>query len=403
MSTISPPGHKRLYASMIVLALVTAGWWAIMGMGLRVSLKMAYRQWYVRKHYVSTVGTVFSEQAEATSGQGDAAGRHRKYYRYTVDGREYQSSRSTCGDEFASGCVPQALSRLRSGSQVEVHYDPQDPSQAVLQIEAEPQWVFILLFLQPFLVIGLVLLAAIAVLPAWFRRLRTFLRSPAAVPWRIPTWGTLVDGPAGLSIQNRSRFLPALASAGATHGLICFAGAFAIMWYTMPEKLFAGTPSLALMVSGGGAALVIGAYVLSRRPGKARLTIDVRQGWVSLTSPKRDIELKLSDVDCWCVTKVPDPRAVRQDGEPGVAPLLAMRTRSGEEIPVHVFRTSEEAWLIARKAAEGLAELTGKRVEEAPAEPADRPAKVPGPRELISMMFKVRGIRRRNKALRDLT
>jgi hypothetical protein len=58
-------------------------------------------------------------------------------YRYTVDGQTYKGDVISYGDMFFASDTAR-LQRYPQGAQVEVHYDPQDPTLAVLEAGAGP-------------------------------------------------------------------------------------------------------------------------------------------------------------------------------------------------------------------------------------------------------------------------
>jgi hypothetical protein len=380
-------------------ALFATVWCGITGVLVACFAFAACGNWYARLRFVRTEGTVISSEIESRRGEGGRTYRPAIRYRYVVDGTEYEGRRYDYVSVHTSnaGRAQEIVSRHPSGARVDVHYDADDPSESVLTFEIDPMWLLMFLFLQPFVLVGVGSIVWVVAIPMRYRRLRAFLDSAIRTPWRIPTWGTLTDEPAGLTIQNRSKRLRVALAVAAAYGLTCFFGTFAVAIGAMVlgnEELM--VPGVVMAV-GAGLGLVAGVIVWSRPPTKARLSIDVQRGAVSLTSPKRDVALTLPDVACWLVKPIRNPHKVKSDDDTFTAPLLAMRTASSEDIPVHVFGANTDAQFIASRAAEGLAELTGKPAEEAPADPADQLPQVRGLGELISMMFNFREIRRSNK------
>src|SRR5690606_32481451 len=60
----------------------------------------------------------------------------RVYYKYTVAGKEYQSKNRVHSDHLYTGSLTRAeevIARYPEGKKVEVFYDPQQPSVAVLE------------------------------------------------------------------------------------------------------------------------------------------------------------------------------------------------------------------------------------------------------------------------------
>jgi hypothetical protein len=91
------------------------------------------------RKWATTRGKVTAAQLETTSGNVNGVGRRahlRVAYAYTVDGAEHAGERAT----FFNGtfvfrtemAATAALHRYAKGAAVTVHYDPQDPADAVL-------------------------------------------------------------------------------------------------------------------------------------------------------------------------------------------------------------------------------------------------------------------------------
>lgn len=76
-------------------------------------------------------------------------------YRYEVDGLEFTSARRTFGEFNSSnqGRAQRIVAQYLTGSNVQVYYDPDDPSEAVL--EPGTNATSILFFLLPLIFIGL--------------------------------------------------------------------------------------------------------------------------------------------------------------------------------------------------------------------------------------------------------
>lgn len=98
-----------------------------------------------------------TEKGEIISSSADQTGETHKYrfnvaYEYEVDGKIYTSSRYTTADKLLPREEAERLaSRNRPGKPVVVHYDPRNPSNAVLE-QSFPTWTV------PLLVVGIILL-----------------------------------------------------------------------------------------------------------------------------------------------------------------------------------------------------------------------------------------------------
>lgn len=284
------------------------------------------------------------------------------------------------------------------GKRITVWYDPDNSGEAVLRLEVPALHYFLLLFLQPFILVGLGLVGYTLTIPYRFRRARNFLSAEIRTPWEIPTWGTLRQGMRGLVIENRKS--PFLAAAFG-YGLTCFLSIFVVGFFFGgfgdPDPAVVGRTFLVAL--GVGSVFLV-ATVLRR---KARLTIDTNFGALRLKSRKRDFEVPFARIDSWLLRMVVRQAPDKDDADAGpkLAPLLAVKNTNGEEMPIHVFGTGDKAERIARKTAEGFASLTKKpfagMLESEPLpEPPDR-------MDIKAAFDYVREITKRVRRYSDLT
>ena len=70
-------------------------------------------------------------------------------FTYQVHGHEYRSRQITLGTKLAGtqSFAEQIAARYPQGSTVEVHYDPANPSNAVLQVASSVSWLLLVLAL----------------------------------------------------------------------------------------------------------------------------------------------------------------------------------------------------------------------------------------------------------------
>lgn len=104
------------------------------------------RRMAVVSTWPSTMGTVINSFLEARS---DSEGGTTNYpvvqYTYQVGGQTYQSSKRAPGMEVGGTGAGSVVARYPAGAQVMVFYDPQKPSDAVLERKAPAQWLMWLL------------------------------------------------------------------------------------------------------------------------------------------------------------------------------------------------------------------------------------------------------------------
>ena len=90
----------------------------------------------------STMGTVMMSTIEQrSSSEGGYTDYPVVQYSYQVGGQTYQSMRLAPGPEVGGSGARKVVGRYPAGAQVMVFYDPQNPSDAVLEKKAPAQWV----------------------------------------------------------------------------------------------------------------------------------------------------------------------------------------------------------------------------------------------------------------------
>ena len=90
----------------------------------------------------STMGTVMMSTIESRS---SSEGGYTEYpavqYSYQVGGQAYQSMKLAPGPEVGGSGARKVVERYPVGAQVMVFYNPQNPSDAVLEKKAPAQWL----------------------------------------------------------------------------------------------------------------------------------------------------------------------------------------------------------------------------------------------------------------------
>ena len=94
----------------------------------------------------STMGTVLASTIEwRSSSEGGSTAYPVVQYSYQVNGQAYQSYKLAPGPEVGGTGAKKVVARYPAGAQVMVFYDPQNPSDAVLERKAPAQWLMWLL------------------------------------------------------------------------------------------------------------------------------------------------------------------------------------------------------------------------------------------------------------------
>jgi hypothetical protein len=117
---------------------------------------MAWSQDHAMRAHVPVTANVLSRDIESNSDSDGTTYRPVVKYRYTVNGRSYESDQVTVlkeasGHSWATG----VLARIPSGDTVRAYYDPADPSSAFLLRETSFFPYIFILFPMVFMCIGL--------------------------------------------------------------------------------------------------------------------------------------------------------------------------------------------------------------------------------------------------------
>lgn len=89
----------------------------------------------------TTMGTVTNSFVEQRSDSEGTTSYPVVQYSYQVGGQSYQSSKRAPGMEVGGTGARSVVARYPVGAQVMVFYDPQKPSDAVLERSAPAQWL----------------------------------------------------------------------------------------------------------------------------------------------------------------------------------------------------------------------------------------------------------------------
>jgi hypothetical protein len=111
----------------------------------------------------STLGVVDASYLERrSSSEGGSTNYPVVQYSYQIKGQRYQSTKLAPGMEVGGTGAGKVVERYPAGAQVMVFYNPQNPSEAVLERKARAQWIM-------WLVLAIVDCSLCAVLPViWF-------------------------------------------------------------------------------------------------------------------------------------------------------------------------------------------------------------------------------------------
>lgn len=100
------------------------------------------RRMAVVSQWPSTMGTVMMSTIDwRSSSESGSTAYPVVQYSYQVNGQAYQSTKLAPGPEVGGTGAQKVVSKYPAGAQVMVFYDPQNPSDAVLERKAPAQWL----------------------------------------------------------------------------------------------------------------------------------------------------------------------------------------------------------------------------------------------------------------------
>ena len=97
----------------------------------------------------STMGTVNASYLERRHSSGDSGSTNYPVvqYSYQASGQAYQGTKLAPGPEVGGTGAGKVVARYPAGAQVMVFYNPQNPSDAVLETKAPAQWILWLILI----------------------------------------------------------------------------------------------------------------------------------------------------------------------------------------------------------------------------------------------------------------
>jgi hypothetical protein len=100
------------------------------------------------KQWPSTMGTVIASYLERrSSSESGYTNYPAVQYSYQVSGQPYQGAKIAPGPEVGGTGAGKVVARYPAGAQVMVFYNPQNPSDAVLETKAPAQWIMWLILI----------------------------------------------------------------------------------------------------------------------------------------------------------------------------------------------------------------------------------------------------------------
>ena len=224
------------------------------------------------------------------------------------------------------------------GAAVTVYYDPDNPSESVLCADVPGIMYFMVLFLQPFLLVGLALIAWTITLPWTHRRLVNFFSRRPSLPWTIPSWGVAREDADGIRIHKSHRpgggiwaFLSGLWP-GMLRGDLC-------RWH--PCWVASAIRVRAVIGRALEVAACVGVAALVRKlflAGGASVLIDPINRRLSIRSRLRDEQVSFDKIKSWRLRQIPYPAGLDRERPNGPISAAGGSSVGWADDPVHAFK-----------------------------------------------------------------
>ncbi|MBA3937723.1 MAG: DUF3592 domain-containing protein [Planctomycetes bacterium] len=331
-----------------VLFIFTAFWCSLTGLFLVVQVLRGWQVWDARRHFLPASAVVLASEVVDSTGSEGSTYAPRIRYRYRVAGRDHEGDRYDLGGGGASddrGWSRRVVDAHPPGAEIAIWYDPRMPDNAVIACGWPRNYWFLWMFMQPFLVAGIGLIASIGVIIRWRRARRHCLAGSLVAGWTIPGWGTCAADARGLRIGGGLDTWTAVSTAGVSYGGLVFLTMFPVAFLGggSEDVPWGRDGRVIAALLGANLAVAIGVGIaVYRRSSIALLVIDERERRVTLRSRHGSLEAPWSAIDAWRVQRT----ATTDDGTTtysyavtltaaGRAPLVALTTGSAE-VAVHV-------------------------------------------------------------------
>jgi len=241
--------------AVLFLLIFAVPWCGITGLFTVFAIKPLWDRSVAAETYVEGSGVV--QESRVDSHRGDESTQYKAVIRYSyeVKGKPYLSDRVSFGSGGSSSDSSGAHKTQRKypkGAKVKLWYDPNEPSEAVLEIGSTGMSWFLLIFMQPFwmvaagLIIGITLsfLSSNPVKRFFETDLSAFLGESLEGTLanrgfanglngqvRIPGWGTLAVTPEGHHLNRTRNYKKLLYAMAIGYGISFFFSIFIIAFF----------------------------------------------------------------------------------------------------------------------------------------------------------------------------
>lgn len=384
------PQKRSFFKEVGFQLLFTVGWCSIVGVFIGVCGYQIYRYAYAKEVFASTTGKVLSSHVESHTGEDSTTYSPEIKYAYHVNGKKYIGTKYELSSSSSSGgWADRVVSEHPEGKKVTVYYNPSNPSDAVLMMAIPSFAKICILFLQPFIAVGIFMLYwTIASAAAYFTSPRAETDFSQFQFTSRNLWGRPQVGSDSLTIVAKNKpnvFISFLAGYGGSTFAMIFIAAF---MYDFDLTL--GQTFMALKIAAGVGVLSTIISIVNCVFAKPEIfSLDKVTNSASLESKKDNWQFPLKDIRSLRIRETIS--SIHQNNKPLKNYLLEAVAPDGKTYPVHLFkggmRPERQLYIAARRAGEMLASFIGCGMEEKLVVD-DRSKEVP---EIVKRMAKFMG------------
>jgi hypothetical protein len=365
----------------------TVFWCGIVGV-FAVFVGSAFYESWAARDWPAAAGTITASDVEVHHGSRSSTTKARLQYEYAVGGQKYVGHHYSFIEISSNGPeADQVHERYPAGSRATVYYDPADPAQSVLERGVTDTAWGLALFLQPFVLVGLLLVAWTVRLPKKMRAARALFDPAASPPLEIPGWGAVRQTPEGLTVEPRRPWLRGTPRAGlAAYGVAAFFGMFVILVPYFVAGI--STRPLLVPVLGLAVALAVAAAAVryARRSKGVVVRIDAARRTVTVARPGKDESFAFDQVKSWRVRQVDYPYGTTVNDNAVQYLLVEAILGDHRTVPLHAFRGSSDMEVtrpVAHRMKDLLAGWTAGKVTQEEVEDDSDYRSYPKPLALI--------------------
>lgn len=341
-------------------------WCGLTGVFVGLAAVPLWQSFDAQQRFKTTNGQVVASRVKTTPGDENDTYRPIVEFTYSVDGKDYASKRFGFDGAMSSSdssYANRAVSSNPPGKKVKVYYDPDDPSRAVLDVQPQSTNVFLALFLQPFILVGLGLIVALVTTPSRRRRTAEFLAGRMKEECPIPSWGMLRRRRDSITVSPKgglSRWLLGLVMG---YGLTCFLTIFPIAFFVLTKGGDAIPWVIRAFKLAGGVGLFC-MLVAILKSGKQSLDIDLKRRTIKVGKVGDAGPARLDDYTTWQLREVAYGHGIKVNDSRLKHVLLSLVGHDGRELEVHRFKpghlpTADELQAVAMQTRQVLSQLTG--------------------------------------------